>query len=77
MFIGKGKSIYTLKEALENGYELADRKLTRGYVSVKADPNEAWIYTADGYRSGEPYVLLHNPNSTRFCIRQYLKKKEQ
>lgn len=65
----------TLKEALDNGYELADRKHTRGYVSTKEDPMKARIQTAEGYRNGDLYVLLHNPNSTQYCIRQYLKKK--
>lgn len=69
--------IIRLKDALENGYEFADRKYTQGYVSAKEDPMNAYVWTADGYRKGELYVLIHNPNSTRFCIRQYLRKKEQ
>ena len=67
----------TYKEAIANGWEKADMAMTRGYVSRKADINEAECHEAKGTRKGQLYVLVPNQISTRFCYRQYLVKEEK
>ena len=67
----------TLGEALKLGYTYGERKLHTGYVSRKGNFDDQEIKTAmrdsDGRPcAGRPYVLLSNPNSTRYCYRQYL-----
>jgi hypothetical protein len=66
-----------LKEALKLGYTLGDCKLQQGYVSRKINTVDQEVMFAqrdsDGRPcAGRPYVLLSNPNSTRYCYRQYL-----
>ena len=62
----------TLREALKAGYKLGDMKLTPGYISTKAKIFDQEVLTAGGRRNGELYVLIHNPKSTRYCLRQYI-----
>lgn len=66
--------IRTLSEAIDAGYTLADTTLQRGYVSIRQSAQDAPIHTAGGNRCGQLYVLLHNPNSTMYCYRQYLRQ---
>ncbi|MDO5835644.1 MAG: hypothetical protein Q4P17_03975 [Methanobacterium sp.] len=63
------------KEAKKRGWTVTDTSLERGYVSVKDNPNDApLMYAGDrGKRAGQFYILLHNPNSSQYAIRQYLK----
>lgn len=67
----------TYKEALEQGYENADWKWERRYISRCCDPGEQPVWTAGGTRHGEKYVLLPSWRSTQYCVRQYLKKKKE
>ena len=69
-----GAERMTYREALQAGYLLGDTALQRGYVSRNADPGDAVVYVAGGSRHGQLYVLLNNPDSNRYCIRQYLRK---
>lgn len=71
----KAERTMTYTEALEAGYVPAGTALQRGYVSRLANPNEAEVRVAGGTRHGQLYVLLNNPQSNQYCIRQYLRKK--
>lgn len=62
----------TLRKALEAGYRKGRTALQCGYVSRRSDAMEAEVLTAGGNCKGEKYVLISNPNSTYYCIRQYL-----
>lgn len=64
----------TLRQAVNSGYVLADTTLQRGYVSVYQAAQDAPVYVAGGNRRGQLYVLLHNPSSTMYCYRQYLRR---
>lgn len=66
----------TYAEALQAGYVPSGTALQRGYVSRLADPNKAEVLVAGGTRHGQLYVTLNNPNSNRYCIRQYLRRRE-
>lgn len=68
------KNIRTYTNAINAGYILADTTLQRGYVSVKQAAQDAPIHVAGGNRRGQLYVLLHNPSSTQYCYRQYLRQ---
>ena len=67
----------TYREALQAGYVDADQTLQRGYVSRRANPDEAEVYVAGGTRHGELYVLRTNRRSNEYCIRQYLRRAEK
>ena len=71
---GAAEQRVTYREALQAGYLLGDTALQRGYVSRNADPGDAVVYVAGGSRHGQLYVLLNNPDSNRYCIRQYLRR---
>lgn len=68
-----------LKQALENGYKLADCAYQSGYVSRKYDidntyPERFKIHEAGGNRKGQLYFLRPAFNTSRYCLRQYLTK---
>lgn len=67
----------TYKEAIANGWENADMTFTRGYVSRKADIDEAECHEAKGKRKGQLYVLVPCNISTQYCYRLYLIKEEK
>lgn len=64
----------TYREAVQAGYVPCGTALQRGYVSRRANPNEQVVHVAGGTRHGQLYVLLNNPQSNQYCIRQYLRK---
>lgn len=66
--------IRTLSEALQAGYTLADTTLQRGYISTRQAAQDAPVHVAGGNRRGQFYVLLHNPSSTQYRYRQYLRR---
>lgn len=66
----------TVKELMEMGYEKADIKYARGYVSRKQDELNAEVHEAGGSRKGEYYALLPCFTSSQYCFRQYYKKGE-
>ena len=67
--------ILTVKDALNNGYKLADTALARGYISRKNfNLNTACVYEAGGTRKGQLFAFVPNWRSTAYCIRQYLTK---
>lgn len=66
----------TYAEARRAGWVPAGTALQRGYVSRLADPDDAEVHVAGGTRHGQMYVLLNNPRSNRYCIRQYLRRRE-
>lgn len=61
-----------LKEALEQGYKMADMKYQRGYVSRKTNREEQKVQVAGGSRKGQLYVLVPCFESTQYCYRLYL-----
>ena len=67
-----GVNYFSAREALENGYEKGDTTLQRGYIKANEDPMKARVYIAGGSRKGQLYYLIHNPQSSQYCIRQYL-----
>lgn len=67
------KNIRTYADAVDAGYTLADVTYQRGYVSARQPSSSAPVHIAGGNRRGQLYVLLHNPNSTVYCYRQYLR----
>lgn len=71
-----GVNYLSLKEALNEGYKLADTTLQRGYVKTGEDPLKARIRWAGGKRKNQPYILLNNPHSSQYCIRQYLTRED-
>ena len=64
----------TFKEAIENGYTLADSTFFKGYVSRKIDISKQLVKTASGKRKGQLFVELPNWKSSYYSIRQYLIK---
>lgn len=70
----KNENIRTLSDAINAGYTLADTTYQRGYVSVRQPSSFAPVHIAGGNRRGQLYVLLHNPSSTMYCYRQYLRR---
>lgn len=54
----------------ENGYDLGERSLARGYVSRRAKAFE--VKVAQGRRKGQLYIELPHPTSTQYHFRQYL-----
>ena len=60
-------------EAIKKGWIVYDYKLEAGYISRKSDINSLPIYQAQGYRKGEYYVLVPSWDSSRYCIREYIK----
>lgn len=65
----------TFAEARKQGYICGDTTYTQGYISRRAfDIDKARIHVAGGSRKGQLFVLIPCYNSTRFCLRQYLKK---
>lgn len=64
-------------EALAQGWYPAEQRWERGYVSRRCNPEEQQVWTAGGTMYGRKYVLLPSYRSTQYCIRQYLKKKEE
>lgn len=63
-----------LREALDNGYKMADMKFQLGYVSRKVNREEQKVHVACGKRKGQLYVLVPCFESTRYCYRLYLEK---
>lgn len=67
----------TYGQALEMGYEKADMRRMRGYVK-RRDWNEleAPIHVAGGKRSGQLYYVGPCYDTSWYCYRYYLMKKE-
>lgn len=61
-------------EALAAGYVPADTAWTRGYISRKADAMNLPVLAAGGRRVGDLYVCMSSYKSTKYCVRQYLRK---
>lgn len=61
-------------EAKAAGYRATNTSLQRGYVRVGLRDNDMPVRVAGGSRKGQLYVLMHNPQSTMYCIRQYIAK---
>lgn len=66
----------TFREARENGYCCAFESWHMGYVSRKSDINELPVYEANGRRKGYMYVDFPSWDSSRYCRRLYLAKRE-
>ena len=66
------KIMMNLKQALEQGYKMADMKYQRGYVSRKVNREEQEVHVAGGNRKGQLYVLVPCFTSTQYCYRLYL-----
>lgn len=67
----------TFGEALSLGYKKADMQYQLGYVRRRNfDLNEARLHVAGGHRKGELYALAPCYNTSRFCLRVYLKKED-
>lgn len=64
----------SFKEAISNGYQMGSTSFQRGYISRKTNTNDQPVKVAGGNRRGELYILLPNYDSTKYCIRQYLRK---
>lgn len=64
----------TLKEALDQGYIIVDRKYQRGYISRKINEMDQTIKVAGGRRAGDLYIKLPCYKSTQYFFRAYLKK---
>lgn len=67
----------TYGEALKAGYVDAEQSWERGYVSRVIDPLEQEVQVAGGTKKGRLYVLLPSMRSTKYCIRQYLRRREE
>lgn len=66
----------TYAEAKAAGYTDAEVSYQRGYVSRKCNPDEQIVREAGGSKKGRLYVLLPSWISTRYCVRQYLRKED-
>lgn len=64
----------TLKEAISDGYTLADQAYFRGYVSRKVEADNQPVKVAGGRRKGDLYVELPCFHSSTYSIRQYLRR---
>lgn len=64
-----------LGRALYSGWKLLDTSLQQGYVSAKLNSFRQPIKQVPnvGCRANQFYVELHNPKSTRYLIRQYIR----
>lgn len=67
----------TYRDAIRAGYRPCGTSLQRGYVSRRANPDDQEVIVAGGTRHGQLYVLLNNPRSNQYCIRQYLRRDER
>lgn len=66
----------TYRDAINQGYFIAEFKLQRGYISRKTETDLLPVLEGKGNRKGQFYVLIPNQDSTRYCWRGYLAKKE-
>ena len=67
----------TFGQMYDEGYRLGDMQYTKGYVSRKtSDIFTCPVYEARGSRKGELYILEPAYNTSRYCFRHYLYKKE-
>ena len=67
--------MYSLKDALEEGYWRNEIRTQKGYCTRKhRNPDEIEVHFAEGNRKGEPYYLEPCFTSTRYCFRVYLRK---
>lgn len=70
--------MYSLKDAIEDGYKPYELRTQKGYCTRKHQTlDEIEVHFAEGNRKGEPYYLAPCFFSTRYCYRMYLKKEEQ
>lgn len=72
----KNPIVGKFSDYLESDYTFGDIKWQRGYVTRKfADVGDAPVYAVtSGKRKGQVFVLYPSNNSTRYCLRVYLKK---
>lgn len=59
----------TYKAAVDAGWTRGRQTLERGYISRKSNPDTHAVQVSG---TGEFYVSLTNPKSSRYRIRQYL-----
>ena len=59
-----------VKEAIDIGYEVGDRKYSRGYISRKINTLNQPIKIAGGTRKGELYYEIPSYNSTTYIKTQ-------
>lgn len=64
----------TWADAKAAGYRATSTALQRGYIRVGLRDIDMPVRIAGGNRKGQYYVLMHNPQSTMYCIRQYIAK---
>ena len=58
------------------GWTVAGTALTKGYTSAKIKDPECWECNPRGKWAGCVYCDMHNPRSSRFSIRVYLRKED-
>ena len=64
----------TYKEAKEQGYKDIYQRYQRGYVSRKINTDDQPVLKSGRNGKGPEYVLLPAGRTTRFCVRQYIRK---
>lgn len=68
--------MYSLKDAIEEGYKRSDIRTQKGYCTRKKRKlEEIEVFFASGNRKGQPYYFFPSFTSTRYCYRVYLKKE--
>ena len=60
------------KQAIKNGWQIADERSQRKYVSRKVNLENQPVLAAGGHRKGEFYVEVPSWQSSRYSIRRYL-----
>lgn len=65
----------TLKEAVDNGYVIAEKTHARGYISRRLKPENQPVKIAGGSRKGQLFVELPSFDSTTYHYRCYLTKQ--
>lgn len=66
----------TYMDAINQGYTFVFHSFQRGYVSRKAKIADLPVKIAGGKRKGMLYVCMPYWESTRYCVRSYLVKRE-
>lgn len=72
--------INTYLDAIASGYvaRVSNQVLQRGYIRKQDETHNFFgsskVFVASGSRKGQLYILVHNPTSSLYCIRQYLTK---
>lgn len=67
----------TVKELKALGYTWGDTSWQRGYIKRTGyDEDEQTVHVAGGSRKGQYYYLAPAKDTSLYCVRQYMVRKE-